>query len=236
MKLALQRAFERREPSLSVPIPVAFNGDAHLVAIHVAPFNVGSQSEHALVMFIDLGKAPVIDETTEVEEVSQAETKRLRQELAAAQDRLSAGRREYEQATQDLRAANEELQSINEEYRSTAEELETSKEELQSINEELQTVNGELKSKLEAISTAHNDLENLIAATEIGTLFLDPHLRIRFFTPRVNDYFNISKTDVGRVISDFRHRLVYEALEQDIGNVLKILIPIDRSLQTKDGH
>ena len=72
-----------------------------------------------------------------------------------------------------MRAANEELQSINEEYRSTSEELETSKEELQSINEELQTVNTELKLKLESISRAHNDLQNLMAATDFGTLFLD---------------------------------------------------------------
>ena len=72
-----------------------------------------------------------------------------------------------------MRAANEELQSINEEYRSTSEELETSKEELQSINEELQTVNSELKLKLEAVSRAHSDLQNLMAATDFGTLFLD---------------------------------------------------------------
>ena len=76
-------------------------------------------------------------------------------------------------ANEELRAANEELQSINEEYRSTSEELETSKEELQSINEELQTVNSELKLKLEAVSRAHSDLQNLMAATDFGTLFLD---------------------------------------------------------------
>ncbi|WP_442756563.1 CheR family methyltransferase [Methylocystis sp. JAN1] len=238
LKLALQRAVEKEEASLSVPIPVAFNGDAHLVALHVTPYREDGQSAsgQALVFFMDLGVAPHADEMPEIEEVSRAEVKRLRQELAAAQDRLSAGRREYEQATQDLRAANEELQSINEEYRSTAEELETSKEELQSINEELQTVNSELKSKLEAISTAHNDLENLVAATEIGTLFLDSNLKIRFFTPRVNDYFSIGKTDVGRVISDFRHRLVYEELEQDVAAVLKSLVPVDKSVQTTDGH
>ena len=79
--------------------------------------------------------------------------------------------------TRSLRAANEELQSINEEYRSTAEELETSKEELQSINEELQTVNSELKAKLEIVSRAHSDVQNLMAATDVGILFLDPQLQ-----------------------------------------------------------
>ena len=82
-----------------------------------------------------------------------------------------------------MRAANEELQSVNEEHRSTAEELETSQEELQSINEELQTVNSELESKLESVSRANGDIQNLIAATDVGILFLDPLLRINRFTP-----------------------------------------------------
>ena len=86
---------------------------------------------------------------------------------------MSRARAGTKSLIQDLRATNEELQSTNEEYRSTAEELETSKEELQSINEELHTVNAELKSKLASISVAHSDLQNLTAATEIGTLFLD---------------------------------------------------------------
>ena len=64
--------------------------------------------------------------------------------------------------------------SVNEEYRSTAEELETSKEELQSINEELQTVNTELKTKLESVTRARSDVQNLMAATDVGILFLDP--------------------------------------------------------------
>ena len=92
---------------------------------------------------------------------------------------MRATREESEAANEELRAANEELQSINEEYRSTSEELETSKEELQSINEELQTVNSELKVKLEGVSRAHSDLQNLMASTDFGTLFLDTALRIR---------------------------------------------------------
>ena len=112
--------------------------------------------------------------------------RRLREELQLDPGRLRTTREESEAANEELRAANEELQSINEEYRSTAEELETSKEELQSINEELQTVNTELKLKLEAVSRANSDLQNLMAATDFGTLFLDPSLRIKRFTPRAH--------------------------------------------------
>ena len=84
---------------------------------------------------------------------------------------------------QDLKSANEELQSTNEEMQSTNEELETSKEELQSINEELSTINAELQNKNEELSGVNNDIYNLLASTEIGTIFLDLDLHIRRFTP-----------------------------------------------------
>src|SRR5262249_25167670 len=141
--------------------------------------------------------------------------RRLSEELQLTQARLRTTREESEAANEELRAANEELQSINEEYRSTSEELETSKEELQSINEELQTVNSELKLKLDAVSRAHSDLQNLMAATDFGTLFLDSSLRIKRFTKPVTDLFRITATDEGRPVTDFAHRLEYDDLIGD---------------------
>lgn len=160
----------------------------------------------------------------------------MREELNVAEARLTGSRAEHEAAIQDLRVANEELQSVNEEYRSTSEELETSKEELQSMNEELQTVNSELKSKLETIGAAHSDLENIIAATDIGTLFLDPKMRIRMFTPRVARLFNITEADIGRTISDFTHQLNYGALADDAKRVLSDLAPLEREVEGRDGR
>jgi F0F1-type ATP synthase membrane subunit b/b' len=128
------------------------------------------------------------------------------QQIEHAASLAKVTRQQFETATGNLRAANEELQSINEEYRSTSEELETSREELQSMNEELQTVNSELKSKLDAVSRAHNDLENLMVATDVGTPFLDKELRIKRFTPRTRELFNINPTDEGRYIGDFTAR------------------------------
>ena len=126
----------------------------------------------AIVMFIE-GERRRRRLRRAAQEASNESVRRLAQELELTQARLRTVREESDAANEELRAANEELQSINEEYRSTSEELETSKEELQSINEELQTVNTELKLKLETISRAHSDLQNLMAATDFGTLFLD---------------------------------------------------------------
>jgi two-component system CheB/CheR fusion protein len=160
---------------------------------------------------------------------------RLKQALELAQSRLRTTREESEAANEELRAANEELQSINEEYRSTAEELETSKEELQSINEELQTVNSELKLKLETVSRANSDLQNLMAAMDFGTLFLDSNLRIKRFTPRLADLFSITPSDAGRPITDFTHQLDYEGLPSDAKSVLEHLAPIEREIRSRKG-
>src|SRR3569833_1883449 len=187
LRTALHRAFERGEASLSAAIGVRFNGGAHPVYLQVRPQSGESDEKdgkRALVFFIE-GQAGTLAVVPDGAEQSNETVTRLRQELELAQGRLRTMREESEAANEELRAANEELQSINEEYRSTAEELETSKEELQSINEELQTVNSELKLKLESVSRANSDLQNLMAATDIGTLFLDSSLRIKRFTERV---------------------------------------------------
>ncbi|WP_031549475.1 chemotaxis protein CheB [Parvularcula oceani] len=237
LKTALDHAFDSQEPSLTLPLAVAFENTLRRVALHVLPKNgEGHEARQALVFFIDGGEiAEPSDVDDEAIDATSNRERRLNEELKAAQERLAASRRDHDSVIEDLRAANEELQSINEEYRSTSEELETSKEELQSMNEELQTVNGELKNKLESISSAHPDLQNLTMATEIGTLFLDSRLRIKMFTPPVAELFNITDQDVGRTITDFTHHLAYDGIEQDAREVLKNLAPTETELRTRDG-
>lgn len=238
LRSALHRAFDRGEDSLSAAIPVRFNGSAHPVYLQVKPqpsANSDQDIERALIFFIE-GQPDKSGKTSPGPSDQQSETvNQLRQELELAQARLRTMREESEAANEELRAANEELQSINEEYRSTAEELETSKEELQSINEELQTVNSELKLKLETVSRANSDLQNLMAAMDFGTLFLDPSLRIKRFTPRLTDLFSITPGDVGRPITDFTHQLDYDGLVADARAVLDDLAPIEREIRSREG-
>src|SRR5581483_10014461 len=197
---------------------VKFNGTSARVYAQVRPVSSADREgpvKGALVLFLE-GEAHAPEEDAGDAEIEQSATAaRLKAELELTRQQLRTTREESEAANEELRAANEELQSINEEYRSTSEELETSKEELQSINEELQTVNSELKLKLEAVSRAHSDLQNLMAATDFGTLFLDSSLRIKRFTQPVTELFSITPSDEGRPIADFAHRLEYDQLTQD---------------------
>ncbi len=234
--LALDRALEHGLATTTHSIPVNFKGRTRNVSMRIEPASTGSASPpHALVFFLDDGAIEPGDEV-DTEQEAPGGIRQMRTELRAAREALAARRSGHESTVEDLRAANEELQSINEEYRSTAEELETSKEELQSMNEELQTVNAELKVKLDSISTAHSDLQNLTAATEIGTLFLDTKLRIRMFTPPVAELFNITEQDIGRLITDFTHRLACDGVEERAREVMRELAPLETEVKSRDGR
>jgi two-component system CheB/CheR fusion protein len=188
-----------------------------------------------LVTFLEAGAAKRV-EPGERNDSNDSLVLGLRDKLRLSEQRLESMRQEHGMAYEDLRAANEELQSLNEEYRSTIEELETSKEELQSVNEELQTVNHELKMKLEEVSRANNDLENFMAATDIPMLFLDRSLAIKRYTAPLRQIFNVKSHDHGRPIGDLTHSLAYADLERDAAKVLNDLVPIERSIQSKEGQ
>ncbi len=142
---------------------------------------------------------------------------------------------QYETSTEELKASNEELQAMNEELRSATEELETSREELQSINEELTTVNVELKGKVDELGHSNSDMQNLMDATAIATVFLDRELRINRYTPSAVTLFNLIPSDVGRPLADLATRLEYTQLGDDARRVLERLVPIEREVGMPDG-
>ncbi len=237
LQAGLHRVFDQNEATVTLPLAVKFNGVSRLVSLHVSPFSRDS-ARSALVLFLEGGRAsPPEDAGAEREEGNSTHViTQLRNELATTQGHLRTTRAQYEAVTEELRASNEELQSINEEYRSTSEELETSKEELQSINEELQTLNNELKLKLDVVSRAHNDLQNLMSATDVATLFLTTKFKINRFTPSLSEIFNVAAGDEGRPISDFTHRLDYSELIDDARRVLSDLVPVERVLKSANGR
>lgn len=162
-----------------------------------------------------------------------AQIAELNEELQAKEEYLHAANEELETSNEELKSSNEEMQSINEELQSTNEELETSKEELQSINEELATVNTELQTKVSDLSRANNDMNNLLAGTGIGTIFVDHSLRILRFTPAATLIINLILSDVGRPVGHIASNLIaYDNLIADVQAVLKTLTPKEIDVQT----
>ena len=253
LREALMQVFESGMPTVARPVQVSFNGRPCTVYLTVRRARWDAEKERlALVLFnegepqdagpdrpsADAGRAHPASQLPPpdgLEAANDAPTDQLQDELRRTRARLRDTQRRFRTTREELQAQNEELRSMNEEYKSTTEELETSKEELQSVNEELQTVNEELEQKLEEVSQAHSDLENLVRATDVGTIFLDEGLQIQRFTPPVKTFFSIRDSDRGRPITELKNDLAYGTLQADAERVLDRLTPVQREVQTDAG-
>jgi two-component system CheB/CheR fusion protein len=247
---ALRKAVALKAPLRHAGLRVKTNGDFAIVNLTVQPVTEGPDLAAApklfLVVFEDapavepeVSEKPALDTGAGGAESAANGDERiaaLKQELRAEEEYLHTTNEELATANEELRSANEEMQSVNEELQSTNEELETSKEELQSVNEELATVNAELQNKVADLSRSNNDMNNLLAGTGIGTIFVDHQLRIQRFTPAVTQVINLILTDVGRPVGHIVSNLVgYTNLVEDVRAVLDSLTTREVEVQTQTG-
>lgn len=194
-----------------------------------------------LIVFEDIPQQIEMEQLAKIADENTKGDKDLRiialeREVRSKEEYLQSTIEELETANEELKSTNEEMQSTNEELQSTNEELETSKEELQSVNEELVTVNTELQQKIDELSRLNNDMNNLMAGTGIGTVFVDLQLRIVRFTPTITRIINLIQSDIGRPLSHIASNLVnYTRLEEDTKAVLENLLPSETEVQIKNG-
>ena len=237
LRLELQTAlFQALQSGERIEVPhlsVRDEGQVRSVRLMVRPFRRGGANQNFLLVVFELQNKAPRPELTPI--VDEPVARRLETELQHVRTQLKATSRQYEVSTEELKASNEELQAMNEELRSATEELETSREELQSVNEELIAVNAELKHKVEEISLTNSNLSNLMASTEIATIFLDRSGCIRRYTPRAVDLFHLIPTDVGRPLADLRHKFRYEDWAKDAQKTLADLSVIEHEVRTQDG-
>jgi len=146
--------------------------------------------------------------------------KQLEEELRSTQHDLLNSVEQMEASTQDLKSSNEELVTVNEELQVANEELQSSKEELQSLNQELQTVNQQLQSKVAELETSSNDLDNLLASSQIITVCFDKDLRVRWFAPTARAAFNLLPNDIGRTMATFADAPIGVSASADAHSVL----------------
>ncbi|MHC4708402.1 MAG: PAS domain-containing protein, partial [Planctomycetota bacterium] len=235
----IRKVITQKEAVRYEDLQVKTNGETSNVNLIVQPVTEPA-ALHGLIMVVFEDVTPASGaETTETEDPSTDINQRiavLEQELRAKEEYLQTAIEELETSNEELKSTNEELQSSNEELQSTNEELETSKEELQSVNEELVTVNTELQIKLDELSRVNNDMNNLLAGTGIGTVFVDHQLCIQRFTPAVTEVINLIQTDVGRPVGHIVSKLDYDHLVQDVQEVLDTLVHKEIEVQTQEGQ
>ncbi|HEX2544850.1 MAG TPA: CheR family methyltransferase [Ramlibacter sp.] len=233
LRAALYQAMQQDEEVQLPPMTIEVAGGQTVTRIRVVP--VQQEGERLCLVLFDL--QPDVPATAT--EGTRLQPDPMARHLDAEIERLKTHLRDtveqYEASTEELKASNEELQAMNEEMRAATEELETSREELQSINEELTTVNQELSSKIDQLSHSNSDMQNLMDATQIATIFLDRELRISRFTPAALPLFNLRPGDVGRPLSDMNTPLEYPELGSDAQRVLERLVPIEREVGQPDG-
>jgi two-component system CheB/CheR fusion protein len=203
----------------------------------VRPVDIAEAGGRFLLIIIDEEKNGAVAESSNDaapsimdEDAMEAIVRRLEDDLHRTKGRLRTTIEQHETSIEELKASNEELQAVNEELRSASEELETGKEELQSLNEELTTINQELKEKVEETNRINSDLQNLMASTDIGTIFLDRNMRVKLYTQAVEKLFNIIPGDIGRPLDHVTHKLDYQDLTADAAQVLKSLNPSEREI------
>ncbi len=242
LRAALHRAVANSEVVYIDSLEVKTNG--HYVFVNLTILPIGSPTAAFPALFL-----VIFDEKPERQIPAQGPAKlpadgkgsvariaALEHQLRSKDNYIQTIVEEMETSGEELKSANEEMQSVNEEMQSTNEELETSREELQSVNEELVTVNAELLQKVAQLSRANNDMNNLLAGTGVGTVFVDLQLRVTRFTPSVTEVLNLIQSDVDRPLAHIATNLVgYDHLLADVQAVLDTLVPLEAEVQIKTG-
>lgn len=236
LRTALYQAVQKRAPIQTRPFRISTAEGPKTVRSIVRPVLSDGDSARGFILVLFEEQDDATDAHEQTELPSEPIARHLEDELMHSRSQLRATIEQYEIQQEELRASNEELQAMNEELRSSAEELETSKEELQSVNEELTTVNQELKIKIEELSQANNDFTNLMNSTDIGTIFLDRSLRVKQFTPRARDAFNLIDSDTGRSLADITNKLSHHNLLADIKRVMSTLTKVEHEVETVDSR
>lgn len=228
---SLKRALNLSKPITFRSVEVLDGSASGNYQVTIRPLRGKNQTvPHFLISFeaptLDGEGRPTPPAVLEVSEVSSEQQSLLEAELKYTKENLQS-------VTEELESSNEELQAANEELLASNEELQSTNEELQSVNEELYSVNAEYQRKIADLTELANDMENLLASTDIGTVFLDSQLRIRNFTARAAEVFQLLPHDIGRPIENLTHSMDYPELAADFRSVLTTGEPVEKELRDR---
>lgn len=211
--------------------------DGGLIDLSVEPLLVHGDDPCFLIRFDRFRDADdavstqsAVNGTAAVVEESEAS----RDQIQQLEDDLRYSRENLQATIEELETSNEELQATNEELIASNEELQSTNEELHSLNEELYTVNSEHQRKIEELAELNHDMNHLLENTDVATVFLDSSLRIRRFTSRVSQIFELIDEDVGRSIHTFAAKLPIADLLTQLQTVLDAGRSLEQEVRAAD--
>lgn len=196
------------------------------VNILISPYQSDFLPSNSELLLVFLPQRAKPEKTVKIEHKEGTERDslviRLQNELKKAHDELAVLKNEVD-------VSGEELQTTNEELMVTNEELQSANEELQSVNEELHAVNDELSHKLNDLTAANDDIDNLLNGTLIDVLLVDKKIQVRRFTPNIKKHFSISEHFSGIPLSNFPHN--FKGAGNDLYGQCKRVIATGKSHQ-----
>ena len=215
---ALQHAVSKNDIVKYTGLQVQLNDGVEEVQLVVEPIVDTVSKVTNLLVEIESVKSTKSPDQLESSSVNLSQMDKER--VASLESELRYSQENLQATVEEMETTNEELQASNEELVASNEELQSTNEELHSVNEELYTVNTENQRRIGEISRANEDMDNLLATTRVGVIFLDAELFIRRFTPEIGRMFHLVPQDVGRSIEGFTHNLKYDELVDDLKSVL----------------
>ena len=230
LRSAIQTAIRKQEKVTTQVIRSQRDGTPVNVSVTVEPLSAQPESDGLLLVVFHNEAADGKSRVRHKDGATEPVIRQLEHELKAVREDLQTSVEQLESSNEELRATNEEILSMNEELQSTNEELETAQEETQSINEELMTVNTQLEQKITEQQTLNDDIGNLIASTDLPTLFLDRDFKVRRFTAAITRLFKLLPTDIGRPIQDIARKVEDPSLLNDAREVVDHLRTIERTV------
>jgi chemotaxis methyl-accepting protein methylase/signal transduction histidine kinase/chemotaxis response regulator CheB len=212
---ALQRVFVEHTKVVYRGMRAVVQGEERVLDVTARPLRNRRTGELLALLTLEDTNVDALREPADEVRLAQAE----REHVSSLEIELKYTRENLRATIEEVETSNEELQAANEELVAANEQLQSTNEELHSVNEELHSVNSQLQSKVAELLEVNTDLDHLQASTEVHTLFVDEHLCIRKFTPKIGEKFNLLPQDVGRSIEIFTHTIDRPSLVDDIRRV-----------------
>lgn len=217
----LRRAFEaahRRQIVRSAPVALAAD-DAH-PTLEVRPVVQPGRDGYVLLMLHE-----------HLQEASLGDVGDGGGQVFRLRRMLEANARAYEGLVSDSARVYE----LEARLADTLGELERAQRALDRTKYELSRLMDRHQRSGQELFRLSADLKNLLAATDLATLFVDRELRILRMTPRASALFKAEDRDRGRPLTDFCHRIADEGVIDAARQVLSGLAPVAREVCDTSG-
>ncbi len=233
LSTGIQKVFRQKKELKFTGIQLRYSDKVNQLNLRIIPLEE-KKGQLPLVAVLISEKQKTLNEAPEQTVQSYDLSREAEQRIQDLEQELQFSRENLQATIEELETSNEELQATNEELLASNEELQSTNEELQSTNEELYTVNTEYHNKIIELTELHNDVDNLLGASHIGTILLDEDLEIRRFSPQISSIFKLLESDIGRPISHISHSLADFDPVKRIKEVLKSNVPEEWEVRSEE--